>query len=240
MVNDHGVFYHIIDQSFTGNRIVKVFVSDQSGFSDPDQGSFRWQLTVLSSVTLADFVAVFEEVDMQVKVRWSTSHEIDNLGFDVFRSHSMNGPFTRISPDFIPSEESGDYLFIDNNVQAGRSYYYKLISLDTRDHEREYGPIKVKIPVPDRFTLSQNYPNPFNPITKIRYQVPRKEHISLMVFNMMGQHVATLVDEETEPGYYTAEWDGRDFSGREASTGIYVYRLLSSDQTITKRMVKMR
>ena len=62
--------------------------------------------------------------------------------------------------------------------------------------------------LPTDFALGQNYPNPFNPSTIIPYQVPTSTHVRLEVFNMLGQHLATLVDGERSAGVYTAQWDG--------------------------------
>ncbi len=67
--------------------------------------------------------------------------------------------------------------------------------------------------LPQRFALGHNYPNPFNPSTVIPYQLPAATHVRLDVFNVLGQHVATLVDAERQAGFHAAKWDATDAAG---------------------------
>lgn len=233
--SDLPFYQHYIDKYFAGNQIVDVFVSDGTVAK-----SFRWNLNVLVSVELTEFAAEFDEERIYVQVWWSTSRESDNTGFDVYRSQSEEGEYMKINDEFIPSKDGGKYNYIDWTVQVGHTYYYKLANRDVRGNWKEYGPVRVEVPVPEKLVLSQNYPNPFNPVTIIRYQVPKRESITLTIYNMMGQRVVTLADREHDPGYFVAEWDGRDEVGRDVSTGIYIYRLRSTKQVITRRMVKMK
>ncbi len=101
------------------------------------------------------------------------------------------------------------------------------------------------IPVPSSFSLSQNYPNPFNPTTKIQFKVGSLElgntiRTTLVIYNILGQKVRTLLDEERLPGNYQVIWDGKNQKGELASSGIYFYRLQSGDFTETKRMVFLK
>ena len=91
--------------------------------------------------------------------------------------------------------------------------------------------------LPTDFALGQNYPNPFNPSTIIPYQIPTSTHVRLEVFNMLGQHLATLVDGERSAGVYTAQWDGTDAVGRAVGAGVYIYRLSGGGLTVNQRMV---
>lgn len=87
------------------------------------------------------------------------------------------------------------------------------------------------------FALGPNYPNPFNPSTLIPFHLPTSGEVRLEVFNMMGQRVATVVDDELGGGAHTAKWDGTDAAGRAVGAGVYLYRLSSGGATVTRRMV---
>ena len=91
--------------------------------------------------------------------------------------------------------------------------------------------------LPTDFALGQNYPNPFNPSTIIPYQLPTAGRVRLEVFNILGQHLTTLVDAERAAGFHTAQWDGTDKVGRAMGAGVYIYRLRSGGMTETGRMV---
>ncbi len=96
---------------------------------------------------------------------------------------------------------------------------------------------KTELQAPDAFGLSQNFPNPFNPETQISYSLPQDAHVTLTIFNIVGQKVKTLVDELQDAGYKTIHWDGKNDSGNEVSSGIYFYRIQAGDYSQTKRMV---
>ena len=91
--------------------------------------------------------------------------------------------------------------------------------------------------LPERFDLGQNYPNPFNPSTVIPYELPAAARVRLEVFNLLGQRVATLVDEERPAGSHTARWDGTDAAGRAVGAGVYLYRLQGGGMSATRRML---
>ena len=91
--------------------------------------------------------------------------------------------------------------------------------------------------LPEQFSLGQNYPNPFNPSTIIPYQLPAPAQVRLEVFNLLGQRIATLVNEVRPPGFHVARWDGTDGVGRAVAAGLYLYRLQSGQGVATRRMV---
>ena len=91
--------------------------------------------------------------------------------------------------------------------------------------------------LPARFTLGQNYPNPFNPSTIIPYHLAASSEVQLEVFNLLGQHIATLVDEERAAGFHTATWYAIDAAGRAVGAGVYVYRMTVGVESQTGRMV---
>jgi formylglycine-generating enzyme required for sulfatase activity len=89
--------------------------------------------------------------------------------------------------------------------------------------------------VPEVFALSQNYPNPFNPITTIEYQIPKDTRVTVKIYNILGQEVATLVDGDLKAGYYNMKWDARNMS-----SGVYIYRMFTKDYVQSKKMLILK
>ena len=91
------------------------------------------------------------------------------------------------------------------------------------------------------FFLSQCYPNPFNAATTIEFSIGEPARVKLQIFNVAGQRVRTLVDEERSSGIYNdVTWDGRDSDGRPVASGIYFCRLTAKDFTQTKKMILLK
>ncbi len=93
---------------------------------------------------------------------------------------------------------------------------------------------------PTEFALSQNYPNPFNPDTYIEFGLSKAAHVKIDIFNIVGQRVRTLVDEEMKSGRYVADWDGKDEQGHSVSSGIYFYRMQADDFSDMKKMLLVK
>ncbi len=89
--------------------------------------------------------------------------------------------------------------------------------------------------IPESYSLEQNYPNPFNPATQIVFGLPKATRVSLEVFNLLGQKVATLIDETRAAGSYTVSFDGKGLS-----SGVYFYRLAAGDRLMSKKMILMK
>lgn len=94
--------------------------------------------------------------------------------------------------------------------------------------------------VPRDFALDQNYPNPFNPSTAVRFAMPQPGHVSLAVYNILGQKVRTLIDEDRSAGAYTTVWDGRDDGAASMSSGVYLYRLVAEHFVATRKMTLLK
>jgi len=93
---------------------------------------------------------------------------------------------------------------------------------------------------PANCSLFQNYPNPGNPSTTITFTLPRTTHVTLEIYNLLGQRVRTLVDGAIDAGSHTVVWDGRDEFGKIVPTGIYLYRLQSADFVRVRKLVLVR
>jgi hypothetical protein len=89
--------------------------------------------------------------------------------------------------------------------------------------------------LPVNYTLGQNFPNPFNPVTTIKYQIPHRSNVSLKIYDLLGNEVANLVNEEQEVGFYNI-----DFNAAKLSSGVYFYRLQTGSFIQTKKMILLK
>ncbi|MFH0989236.1 MAG: carboxypeptidase regulatory-like domain-containing protein [bacterium] len=95
-------------------------------------------------------------------------------------------------------------------------------------------------PIPTGYILEQNYPNPFNPSTQILFSLPESQVASVVVYNLIGQKVATLLDGYLTAGTHAVVWNGRDSRGKSLSSGIYFYQLTAGSYTSVKKMALMK
>jgi hypothetical protein len=172
-----------------------------------------------------------------VELRWASATELNNAGFQVERKteNSTNWDNIGFVEGHGTTTETQFYSFIDRGIEAG-SYSYRLKQIDF-DGSFTYHELAevVEIGSPQIFSLSQNYPNPFNPSTMINWQVPVESHVSLKVFDILGNEVATLVDEVKQAGEYEVE-----FNAASVPSGVYFYRLQAGDFVDTKRMMLLK
>ena len=94
--------------------------------------------------------------------------------------------------------------------------------------------------VPEVFALHQNYPNPFNPTTTIKYDIPQSHFVSIMIYDVMGREVRSLVNEFQEVGYRSVRWDATDNFGRGVSAGMYIYTIQAGDFRQVRKMVLLK
>ncbi|HAD83086.1 TPA: hypothetical protein DCG35_11620 [Candidatus Edwardsbacteria bacterium] len=88
--------------------------------------------------------------------------------------------------------------------------------------------------------MNRAAPNPFRNQMNLSYQIPRAGPVSITIYNISGQRVRTLVDQDMSPGYYSAGWDGRDDAGSSISSGVYFVRLASDGKALTQKILKIK
>ena len=93
---------------------------------------------------------------------------------------------------------------------------------------------------PDGFSLYQNYPNPFNSSTMLHYDLPQKSHVTIVIYDMLGGHIRSIVSGMQDAGYNSVTWDGKDDLGKPVSSGVYLYQIRAGDFTKTSRMVLLK
>jgi hypothetical protein len=139
-----------------------------------------------------------------------------------------------VSTDGITYENNGEYAQGAITVQNGRVIKFTteppVISAVEKKHAG----------IPTAFTMGQNYPNPFNPETVIEFALPRSSHVTLTVYNLLGQRVTTLTDNLLPAGSYHVRWNGEDSFGRKVGSGIYIYRAETDFGSSVRKMLLLR
>lgn len=136
-----------------------------------------------------------------------------------------------LGDDEKPWQDRHFYTWDGQGTRSNAQYFYQIHAvLDHVTRARE-----VSAEIPAAWSLEQNYPNPFNPATEIRYSVPKAEHVTLKVYNMLGQEVATLVNDVSPAGTFAVT-----FNGHSLSSGLYIYRLESASFTAAHKMLLMK
>ena len=174
-------------------------------------------------------------VDNSVNLNWTTTTEKNNSGFEVQRRiGNQNWEVLGFVAGRGTTTEPFNYSFIDP-INSSGSFSYRLKQIDY-DGSFEYtNEINVEVSLPFEFNLAQNYPNPFNPSTIISFSVPQSSNVKLSVFNVLGEEVATLVNDVKNSGTYEVE-----FNGSNLTSGIYIYSLEAGGMRSTKKMMLIK
>lgn len=190
------------------------------------------------AVTVQQFDGVVE--DAAAVFRWRTALEQNVNGFNLLRSEAEAGAYGQVNARLIPSSgpSGGTYKFRDSTIALNRTYYYQLEEVSNRGSKVVFGPYALVARAP--FELGQNSPNPFNPVTTIKFTVPEDCRTRLVVYDVSGRRVRTLVDEDLRANFYKVQWNGRNEQGRQVASGVYFYRLQAGRHVQSKKMLLMR
>ncbi|MHC1738152.1 MAG: GLUG motif-containing protein [Ignavibacteriaceae bacterium] len=197
-------------------------------------------------VNLVNFSATLTED--KVTLEWQTATEINNYGFEIERAviNEQNGAISNqfLKIGFIEGCGNSNslklYSYTDENLAKG-TYSYRLKQLDNDGNFTYSAEIEVLVnQLPTEFALYQNYPNPFNPSTTISYSIPNNvksemSNVKLIVYDILGNEVATLVNELKNAGFYEVSFDGS-----KLSSGTYFYILQSGNFTETKKLLLLK
>jgi len=228
----------------TGNTTSGNVVSAQafSSFGDFALGSSATDNSL--PVTLTSFTA---NADFgRINLNWKTESEIDNQGFNIYRANETNPEnWITVNQELIPgagnTSAKTEYSFVDQTVQAGETYYYRLESISYNGVRELFieSTVTITAQMPNEFALLDNYPNPFNPVTNIKFQVPEASEVSMIVYDVQGHLVKKLLSNSTfEPGEHSVQWDATDNYNNSVSTGVYFYQFVSGNfQKIGKMML---
>jgi len=182
-------------------------------------------------VELASFSANVK--GRQINLSWETKTEINTRQFDIERA-KLNGDGSSITWINIGVIKAAGttvspimYSYSDKNLQTG-IYQYRLKLIDNDGSNKYSKIVESEIGMPKNFEMSQNYPNPFNPSTKIEYQLAKDARVILEVYNLTGQKVADLVNQDQYAGYYQVNFGSLS---NKLSSGIYIYHIIAKEKT---------
>ncbi|WP_304129956.1 T9SS type A sorting domain-containing protein [Ignavibacterium album] len=183
-------------------------------------------------VELVSFSASVNENN--VTLSWITASETNNYGFEIYRRKYFNdSAWVRIgfAKGQGTSTEINNYFFEDKNLQSGK-YEYQLKQIDFDGNFKFSEIITTEVEPPVKFALEQNYPNPFNPSTTIQYSIGSKQFVRLKVYDVLGNEIISLVNEEKPAGTYSLEFNALNFS-----SGIYYYKITAGNFSQTRKMI---
>ena len=175
-----------------------------------------------------------------IKISWSTATETNNSGFEVERKQSDDQGWQKLG--FVDgkgnSTEMTVYSFTDSyeNIKLNSPLKYRLRQIDldgSVTYSKEIDATGEFLP--KVYSLEQNYPNPFNPETNIKYAVPELSKIKLVVYNILGEVVSELINEEKEAGYYKVVWNASGYS-----SGIYFYSIYAKSKVTNREFSSVK
>ena len=123
----------------------------------------------------------------------------------------------------------------NSNITIG----YTIYGIDQEIISRGMKHVELKA-VPEKYALHYNYPNPFNPVTTMLYDLPEAGHTRLIIYDLLGRQIKTLVDEPMDAGYYHMQWDGRNSQGKMVGGGIYFYQIQTNDFIRSRKMLLLK
>ncbi|MGQ9644329.1 MAG: PQQ-dependent sugar dehydrogenase [Ignavibacterium sp.] len=197
-------------------------------------------------VELSSFTATV--VNGKVRLDWYTVSETNNSGFVIERSQDgVNFKDIYFIGGNGTSTQRNIYSYTDEDVSSG-VYYYRLKQIDMDGTINYLNVVTADLGLPQSFMLEQNFPNPFNPSTKIRFTIPGSTEyhsvqlkVTLKVYDILGNEVATLVNEEKPAGVYEVEFSTESFGdASKLTSGMYIYKLTAGEFSQSRKMILIK
>jgi hypothetical protein len=209
------------------NRHIRWTVKTNTGIKDLDSE------TELVQNTLYNVTALYDGSDYEIYI----NGELD--AFTNFSGLILTTPIDLMIGQVLPGNNQYNFKGTLDDIRiynyglsygAIQSLYDFVTDVDDEAHNT----------TPDSYGLMQNYPNPFNGETNIKYRVAKESNVKLEIFNVLGQRIRTLVNEQKSPGYYSVKWDSKNDSGGIMDSGIYFIRLISNNFSETKKILMLK
>jgi hypothetical protein len=209
---------------------LQIYAGIGVGYSNTEQPPVPVELTSFTAKLAGN----------NVELQWVTATEVKNYGFEIERSSVKDGDYIVVweKIGFVKgngtSNSPKQYSFLDDKPITKNSQY-RLKQIDNDGTFKYSAVIKVGSVLIKEYRLEQNYPNPFNPSTNISYSIPAYSKVVVSVYDILGNLITTLVDENQETGSYIIS-----FNAGGLSNGIYFFKLQAGSFVDTKKMLLLK
>jgi len=251
--------------NWNGSSILMVVVSDGSA---TDTTSFELTVNAVndapSSFALNEQDSVYITMDNfdsdSIVFTWDESADVDDddLTYHFTAELVINDQLTTEYDTTLSNNEMLiDYKSVFDEIFAAQSMLAAIewdvsVSDGVEEVMAENGPLTVGLNasdavlsineelLPDKFALHQNYPNPFNPITTLRYDLPEQSMVNIIIYDLLGRHVRTLLNQTQDAGYRSVIWNATNDYGKPVSAGVYLYKIQVGKFVQTRKMVLLK
>jgi len=237
--------YYALVHTLQDSNSVSEGVTDFRVVAGMDEGT--WISVAESGYSMDNLppavpTGLIAEEEEYISVSWQRNTDEEIQYYEVHKS---------LNEDFIEDQYSifttTDTLIIDTSFTIGQTVFYRLGAVDLAGNMSNYSSV-VSITVlgiddeliPEVFALHQNYPNPFNPITTLRYDLPEQATVNIIIYDMLGRQVKTLLDQTQEAGFKSIIWNATNDYGKPVSAGVYLYKIQAGEFVKTKKMVLLK
>ena len=241
----HLTGFSVGDINLRGDDLTSIITDDIDGDSRLSFPNGPYMGADESSLPLPVEINTFTALarDRNVILNWETKTEINSAMFGIERKKENTDEWLNVGMIQAAGNSNSpiSYSFVDRKLNSGK-YSYRLKMIDADGSYQYSKTVEVEIGLPKEYALSQNYPNPFNPTTRIDYQLPFDSKVTLEIYGITGEKVATLINSELAAGYYTADVNAGQLN---LASGVYIYRMTAiggNNQSFTqvKKLMLMK
>lgn len=234
--DDYRLFPYLIDSEADGMfNIAPIDHILSNGVNDPETDWFYWVIPADQTSGQAGYMAIENEITTNPSVHeylgplTAGTDAMRRMVLVNFNGGDVTDPTFPANLNAVMPEEGTVFRIITSKPNFPGDTLRVLGSVGIAEQQ-----------TPDVFELHQNYPNPFNPETHIRFSLAHKVKVKLEIFNVLGQRVKTLVDNDMAPGKHEMLWNGRNDAGNRVSSGIYFYRIEAGGYVKSRKMILLR
>ncbi|MCW8848841.1 MAG: T9SS type A sorting domain-containing protein [Melioribacteraceae bacterium] len=241
IANDNN-FSNIL-MSATTSDTVKVFPGFSEGqniywrvYSKNVGGNSDWSVVSKYTLIFAPTDLILQRTELnEITLTWNDNSEVED-GYVIEHKLTDQAIFS-----VLDTLKGSGNEYVDKNVEQEQTYNYRIKAykeLGESEYSNEASLFLVGVvenDIPNQYSIGQNYPNPFNPTTKIKFGLPNSTLTKLIIYDLLGKEIQTLINKELETGYHEINFDASNYQ-----SGIYFYRIQAGNYIQTKKMVLIK